>query len=80
MGDRRHEPRGRLVDADELIGLTTRLRSVRERIAGATVPDARRRLWQQQLAAIAESATADLPGAAAALDELDARIDRVAGR
>ena len=72
------EDRGqdRLVDAEELLALTGRLRAVRQRIGEASVSVDQRARWHRTLASIAEGATTDIGRAGQQLHRLEAQVDR----
>ncbi len=72
------QPQESLVDADELLALTSELRSLRARLEEAAVTDEQRQRWQRTMGAIAEGATTDVENARAQLRRLAAKVDRVA--
>lgn len=70
-------PRGRdLVDAQQFLDLTGRLKSAHQRVDGAGVAPDRKARWQRMLVAISESAQHDLSRAEEALERLVAELDR----
>lgn len=69
-----------LVDADDLLSLTTELRDALERIARARVSDARRRRWRGRLAAIAELGSGDVGEALGHVRALTEDVERATRR
>lgn len=65
-----------LIDADELLALTSELRSLRSRLDDADVTDEQRQRWQRAMGAIAEGGSTDVEKARAQLRRLAARVDR----
>ena len=68
--------RGSLVDADEFLSFTARLRAVRDRVEAAPVSEEQRGRWQSRLAAISGGGGTDLERAQAQLGRLEAEVDR----
>lgn len=68
-----------LIDADELLALTSELRSLRARLDDADVTAEQRQRWQRTMGAIAEGGTTDLEKARAQLRRLAAQVDRATG-
>lgn len=69
-----------LVDAHDLLSLTSELREARERIARARVSDVHRRRWRRRLAAIAEVAPGDLGDALGRVRRLTEDVERATRR
>ena len=68
---------GSLVDADSLLAVTARLRTLRELLADVDATEEQRRRWQRTLGAIAQGAAADLERAGGQLRRLAAQVERV---
>ena len=65
-----------LIDADELLALTSELRTLRARLDDADVSEEQRQRWQRTMGAIAEGGTTDVERARAQLRRLSAQVDR----
>lgn len=65
-----------LVDADQLLSLTSDLRAVQHRLDRADVGREQRLRWQRALGAIARGAVADLERAQAQVRRLAALVER----
>lgn len=68
-------PRG-MVDADDFLAFTERLRAAHHRVDEAKVSDERRARWQRRLLAITDAARADLDRAEEQLGRFEADLDR----
>lgn len=68
--------RGSLVDADEFLSFTARLRAVRDLVETASVSEEQRGRWQSRLAAISGGGSTDLERAQGQLGRLEAELDR----
>ncbi len=65
-----------MLDADDFLGFTERLRTVRERIEAAAVSREQKGRWQRKLLAITDAAQRDLDDATDLLRRFEAELDR----
>lgn len=65
-----------MVDADDFLGFTRRLRALHERVDEATVSRDQRGRWQRKLIALADVGQRDLAQAAEQLRRFEAELDR----
>lgn len=76
-------PRGgddrRLVDADDFLALTGRLRRIHHRLDEARISDEQRSRWQRRLISITEVAGRDLGRAEEQLNRFEHDLDRQLG-
>lgn len=65
-----------MVDADDFLGFTTRLREVHERVDGARVSREQKGRWQRKLISIADAGHRDLDQASELLRRFESELDR----
>ncbi|MDX1510770.1 MAG: hypothetical protein R3249_05455 [Nitriliruptorales bacterium] len=68
-----------MVNVDDLLELTERLREAHRRISDATQGDNHRRRWEKRLATISEVGTSNIPKALGMMETLEADIERLEG-
>ena len=67
-------PRG-MVDAEEFLAFTQRLRDLHTKVDAADVSERKRGQWQRQLLAVTEAARTDLARAKDRLERLERELD-----
>lgn len=67
---------GRLVDAEDFLAFTTRLREIHERVEGASVSREQKGRWQRRLIGIADAGQRDLLQASDLLRRFETELDR----
>lgn len=65
-----------MLDADDFMGFTERLRAVHVRVDGAKVTREQRSRWQRKLLSITDAAKRDLDDAVEQLRRFEAELDR----
>lgn len=70
---------GSLLDAEQFLVLTNRLRALRDRIEASGQGERRRSHWQRLLVAASDAAKSDFDRADEKLTRLEAELDRFAG-